>query len=349
MPKISIIIPVYNAENYLQKCLKSVVGQTYKDIEIIIINDGSTDGSADICRGYLSDSRVKYFYQENSGPAVAMNYGCSVAHGEYVWFVDADDWIEADAVERLQNETADMVIFNFFRGDSQKHYEQIPDGLYDRCGINRVIFPALLSYIDSEGKVNHIFHNTWMRLYKRTFLVRNNIQFHPSVRNGLDLLFSFEVAVKAETISIRFNDYLYHYIPAANSMTSSYVKNYWERRKEIITMVNELIPCDTLHSQMPLRVFSWVVIGIENELRSRDGSKDIIRTIVQDPVCNLFKEKLDVSGLNEKNQRYYKQICDGDFRGIWKEHQREELRRRKRRFVKKIKKTVKSMLRQESR
>lgn len=341
--KVSIIIPVYNAERYLKKCLDSVVGQTESDIELIIVNDGSKDGSASICKQYLTDSRVKYYYQENAGPAVAMNFGLSVAIGEYVWFVDADDWIEEDAVERLINETSDMVIFNFYRGYAQKHNEPIPDGIYDYEGIQNVIYPYLLSYIDSAGDVNYIFHNTWMRLYKRVFLKENNISFVPSVRNGLDLLFTFEATVKAKNISVKFNDYLYHYMPADKSMTSSYVEKYWERRKEIIKNMYELIPSNILYDQMPLRIFSWAVTGIENELKYTQGRKENIRAIVTDPICDTFKWKLDISRLNETNQKYYEQICNEDVNGIWLTYKKRKIKSKYRNMIKKFKRFVKKI------
>lgn len=344
MPKVSVVIPVYNAEQYLRKCLESVVGQTYQDIEVIIVNDGSKDTSEEICRGFLEDSRVKYFYQENAGPAVAMNYGLSVAAGEYIWFVDADDWIEADAVARLKNETADMVIFNFFRGENEKHLEPVEIGVYDKTAIEKYIYPKLLSYVDQDGKVNYIFHNTWMRLYKREFLQQNRICFHPKVRNGLDLLFSFEAVIKASTISFRTNDYLYHYRPASNSMTSAYIKNYWEGRHIIIDILDRMIPDDSLRSQMPLRIFYWSVIGIENELRYPQGTKERIKQIVEDPICDVFKGKLDVSKFNEKNQRFYWYFCDSDADGIWLEYQRRMRARKRKKMIRHIKQKIKSIL-----
>lgn len=333
---ISIIIPVHNAERYLQKCLNSIVGQTRKDIEIIIVNDGSTDSSAAICEAYLSDPRVIYRYQENAGVSAARNKGLSLATGEYICFVDSDDWLELDALERLQNETADIVIFNFYHGEST-HCEPLPDGIYT----NEELFPNMISYIDDNGNVTYVFHNIWMRLFKRSLLETHHIRFNPQYHNGEDLLFTFEATMKAETISVRCSEYLYHYRPAQNSQSTSYIRNYWPLRKQIIAELFAMMESDILIAQMPLRIFSWAVTGIENELRFPEGSKKNIREIVLDPVSDVFKHKLDVTGLNEKNKTYYKRICDGDYSGIWKDYQKRKIRRRIRGLIKKLRNVIK--------
>ena len=115
-PKISVIIPVYNAEKYLRKCLDSVILQTYRNLEILCVNDGSTDGSADILREYRAkDDRVRVFEQEHSGTANARNYAMTAANGEYLSFVDADDWLLLSLYEIFVklNPNAGVDIYNF--------------------------------------------------------------------------------------------------------------------------------------------------------------------------------------------------------------------------------------------
>ena len=102
MDKFSIIIPIYNTENYLEECIKSVINQTYENVEIILVNDGSPGNADEICKKYLAkDCRIKYFYQENQGVAIARNYGISNATGKYVFCVDSDDTIERDFINKI--------------------------------------------------------------------------------------------------------------------------------------------------------------------------------------------------------------------------------------------------------
>lgn len=100
--KVSIIIPIYNTEKYLEKCLESIRTQTYSDIEVIMIDDGSTDASKNVANGYAErDNRFRLFYQENAGVSAARNHGLDVAEGEYILFIDSDDWLEPQMVEKL--------------------------------------------------------------------------------------------------------------------------------------------------------------------------------------------------------------------------------------------------------
>ena len=103
-PEVSVIIPVYNCKEYLSDCLNSLQKQTFKNIEIIIVNDGSTDGSKDIILDYAAgDNRIKYFEQVNSGVSASRNKGFEISSGEYIIFVDSDDWVSPDYIEKLYN------------------------------------------------------------------------------------------------------------------------------------------------------------------------------------------------------------------------------------------------------
>ena len=124
MIKVSVIIPVYNAEKYLRQCLDSVLGQSLKELEVICVDDGSTDSSREIIMEYANrDGRVKSLSQSNSGPGAARNLGLSVANGENVIFLDADDWFECDFLEKtcacIERTEADICICKAERFDSQ--------------------------------------------------------------------------------------------------------------------------------------------------------------------------------------------------------------------------------------
>lgn len=115
MKKISIIVPIYNAENHLEKCIKSILTQTVEDLELILVDDGSKDNSLSICKAYANkDSRIKVIHQKNAGVSAARNHGIEVAEGDFIGFVDSDDWIDAHMYEILLEEAkktnADVVM-----------------------------------------------------------------------------------------------------------------------------------------------------------------------------------------------------------------------------------------------
>ena len=114
MCKISIIIPIYNSEKYLTHCLDSILKQTYQDFEVILVNDGSTDNSAKICDNYtITDARFKVIHKQNQGVSIARNTGISYAKGEYISFIDSDDWIENDYLKNMINvadSSSDIII-----------------------------------------------------------------------------------------------------------------------------------------------------------------------------------------------------------------------------------------------
>ena len=115
---ISIIIPVYNAEEFLTQCLDSICGQTYKNIEVILIDDGSTDGTKKICMNYLEkDNRIRYLYKKNEGPGIARNKGLEMANGQYIMFVDSDDYFYSPdnvdiIIRRIRKNQADLIMYN---------------------------------------------------------------------------------------------------------------------------------------------------------------------------------------------------------------------------------------------
>ncbi len=118
--KITVIVPVYNVENYLRQCLDSIMGQTYQNFECLLINDGSPDYSADICSEYVfKDSRFRYFEKENGGVSSARNLGIEHSKGEYITFIDSDDWVDSDYLEILYNalidENADISVSTYKR------------------------------------------------------------------------------------------------------------------------------------------------------------------------------------------------------------------------------------------
>ena len=169
--KITVIVPVYNVENYLEKCLDSLINQTYKNLEIIVINDGSTDNSGEICQEYAQkDNRIIYVEQENGGQSEARNMGLDRMTGSYVTFVDSDDWVELDYVENLYKKIteyqADIAVGNYYsfnEAEGMYYFHIFGDSCYEKVYDNVSIFENLY---ESQEMKSFALISVWGKLYK---------------------------------------------------------------------------------------------------------------------------------------------------------------------------------------
>ena len=186
---ISIIVPVYNVEKYLSYCLDSLVNQTMKEIEIILVNDGSTDNSGEICKKYAeTDDRIKYIVQKNSGLSATRNVGITLANGEFIMFVDSDDWIDPDICEYLykvaEKHKTDYLFGSYYNestiGTKEKIIYQDNEIVYDK---KQVQTDLLKNVIGLTGKkLRHpekidTLTPVWARLYRTSIIKNNNIQY----------------------------------------------------------------------------------------------------------------------------------------------------------------------------
>ncbi len=209
---ISVIVPVYNVEPYLRKCLDSVINQTYKDMEILIVDDGSTDGSGDICDEYKADKRVRVFHTENRGLSCARNVGLDNAKGDWIGFVDSDDWIEPEMYELLikgaEETGADIVECGIFTEYTTRTY-QCP-------AIQRTVCEteAIEALIRREIK-----NQVWNKIWKEECFA--DIRF-PEGRNYEDISTVYKIVQKARVTGIK-GEY-YHWRQRANSITHRYNK-----------------------------------------------------------------------------------------------------------------------------
>ena len=190
MAEVSIIIPVYNAERFLHKCIDSVTAQTYSDWEMILVNDGSKDGSLAICKEFVAkDSRIKTIDKPNGGPSSARNKGIREARGEYVFFLDADDTITPDCIELLyglaKKHDADYVQGRYFNGNGNDNVNElsIPSVLTERKEIKRLLL--------NHNKIQFTPHN---RLVRRQMIIDQELYFSEEIRVREDFLWMTFVA-----------------------------------------------------------------------------------------------------------------------------------------------------------
>ena len=220
MPKISVLVPIYNVEQYLKQCLDSLVNQTLADIEIICINDGSTDSSLDIIKEYvIQDSRVKVIDKPNSGYGASMNLGISVATGEYIGIVEPDDFVKHEMFSKLyeiaKKNDADVVKSDFYEFDTKKNTSR-KSGKISRFIAGKVITAK------AEPKILKIMPSVWSAIYKKDFLVKNNIRFLETAGASYqDTSFAFKVLALAQKVVLVPKAYVYYRMDNENSSTKS--------------------------------------------------------------------------------------------------------------------------------
>ena len=239
-PLVSIIVPVYNVQNSVARCLESLCAQTWKNIEIILINDGSKDDSLAVCESFRAkDPRVILVDKENSGVSDTRNCGLTLAQGEYVQFVDSDDYIEPDFTEHLvtaaEENHADLVISPYWmvipynstktgstlenlqenlgiepekKPDEIHEYGFLPEGIYDRDTFARRLMDMPASFFYSV---------LWNKLYRRDLLMDNHLQFTSEVRWAEDLVFNLDYILCAK-VFVSISTPGYHYVQNAQSI-----------------------------------------------------------------------------------------------------------------------------------
>lgn len=230
--KFSLILPVYNVEKYIDKCMNTILEQTYSDFEVILVNDGSKDNSLSICRQYEKlDNRIKVIDKNNGGVSSARNEGMKQAIGEWIIFIDPDDWIDNQCLKKcaelIENQSVDMVCYNAI-----KVYE---NNLQEYCPM-RSIEPDL--YVIGEGEKKELFYSlavssyrnhfyagelvraVWGKTLKRDLIIENDLKFDTSLSHGEDCVFLMEYLHVSKKILLS-NEYLYYYrIRSGSAVTS---------------------------------------------------------------------------------------------------------------------------------
>ena len=327
---VSVIVPVYNKEKYLKDCLDSIIFQSLKEIEIIIVDDGSTDNGKEICEKYLTDKRVSYYFQENEGLASARQNGIDRAKGEYVGFIDADDWIELDMFEKMYEKAkeydVDVVFCNrMYNNDAYRPSKEIPSGYYDRKRILTDVLPKTLAYIDEKGRKKAISWSNCRRIFRKQMLIENNIVFDKRFRRSQDLQLTYESMLCAKGFYHLGDEYFYHARTVGDSLARGYTKNMWSLYIPLIERLyndtEEFKDLD-LMPQMHLRTFYFVTDCIENEFKplcpnKKKKSIQLISEIIEHPICDKYCGHIEVHRLNDFYKKYYEFISKKEAKKIY--------------------------------
>ena len=215
MPKLSIVVPVYNSEQYLHQCLQSILQQSFKDFELILVDDGSTDQSGNICDQYArNDHRVLVIHSENRGVVTARRTGVNRARGEYTAFVDSDDWLDRDFYHGIFENTgataADILICSKVnRAAGRVSTTSFTPGFYDRNKLETVIFPRMI--FDMEAQRYRITPTLWDKIFRTELLRAVYAGVDPCITLGEDAVCTYPTIARSNSLLILENTACYNY------------------------------------------------------------------------------------------------------------------------------------------
>lgn len=207
---VSIIVPVYNAEKYIRSTVKSICNQNFTNLEIILVDDGSSDSSGEIINFLASkDKRIKVIHQNNKGVSIARNVGMMQAQGDYIMFIDADDWVENDHVSYFVN----MIYEDDYNiGIGETHFDRFNNYQSEKQNFEIVRSDKVIEWI----YLNKVFMAVWNKIYKREFLLENNIWFNSDIWYGEGMLFNMRCLTLVTQVPFGHKR-TYHYVDNPNS------------------------------------------------------------------------------------------------------------------------------------
>lgn len=284
--KYSVIIPVYNVEKYINRCLKSILSQRYNDLEIILIDNGSTDRSGSICDIYANeDANISVYHIENHGVGSARNFGLSKARGEFIYFVDSDDYLVGNLFAEFEDKLTpdlDLLVFSYYNSFEQEMTEKnrtkkiLPyNGSYDKYDFSKIFKDLFLS---------DMLYTVWNKLYRREFLIENNISFE-KYELGEDVRFNLNTYRNVNKVYLSQDSYYVYVIGRKGSAMSSYNPKRLQYQLQELELVDSLLKDWNIDSS-----------NLDNTVKAR---------ILMSNIHNISKQKLPVI----KKVKLVKEIC----------------------------------------
>lgn len=291
---VSVVIPVYNMENYLDRCVNSVVNQSYKNLEIILVDDGSKDKSPAMCDAWAEkDNRIVVVHKENAGLGMARNSGMEIARGDYIIFPDSDDYIHENLVEKCvkvaTENDAEVVVFSCFEvdetGNEKARQISSASDVYEGECVQKELLAGMFSYSMGIGV------SAWSKMYKRDVLRKNGLQF-VSERQIIseDSYFMLEFFSKVSKAFV-LKENLYYYCKRENSLSRAFKEDRIEKNNEFLRQSLEYIDTNGIHSEVAVHLesrYHGLMLGAMVKLMQSDLSKGEKKRILKE----LFADKL---------------------------------------------------------
>lgn len=319
VPKVSIIVPIYNAEKYLEKCIRSIQEQTLKDIEIILVNDGSLDNSLDICMQYQKkDNRIEVIDQPNGGVSSARNAGLQIAKGEYIGFVDPDDWIDEDMYGNLYSKViesqSDIIMCNYVIEKGEKSIPQLLNidmhilgekEIREKIILNMIAAPSLNSGAET------IMGSVWRLVIRNEFVKQHNFSFDQDIPLMEDLVFCIQILLASERLVIDSGTY-YHYMMNPESAMNSYRENIKTEQQMVINRLEEILEeyhlLSDCEDRLSIRYVNMILSAIVNEVHRANRKKFVAKSKKIKYLCKDTRLKGILQEINIKGYTIRKKL-----------------------------------------
>lgn len=307
MAKVSVIIPIYKVEKYLSRCLDSVVNQTLEDIEIVLVDDGSPDSCPEICDRYAKkDSRIKVIHKKNEGLGYARNSGMLIATGEYIAFLDSDDYVSKDMYEKVYSELkrtdADCCVTGYVvkkdSGDEIRKENPLGTAVYKNDDIIIKVLAGMLGSKPNQVRDTDVGMSVWKCVYRKELLQEKGILF-PSERELIseDIIFQIRVLPQVKRVCT-LSEGMYYYCENSNSqsLTKTYSKDKFDRYKKLynveLEMLSKIKFCEETRLRATRMFLGNTRVCIKQICQSTENSKQEKKTLLQ-AICD-DKEIQDV-------------------------------------------------------
>lgn len=301
MCKLSIVVPIYNAERYLNRCIDSLLQIGSQDIEILLIDDGSNDGSSEICGSYSGDVRVKIVHKPNEGIAATRNIALDIAKGEYLYFCDADDYVESKVFDNIDLDSSDLHVFGYVKetikqNTSSQNIFQLSENILDRKSIKECL------HMDTK-----IIYPLWNKIFRKSIVDANKIRFE-SVNCWEDAVFVLDYLRHVESVQFH-SKLLYHYQVLSGVESLSKQKFIANRKNQYLLLYQRrCLLCDELELS-------------DSEKKKADGRNSLIYSITGDILRNTTFAALKKGYADY--QKYYDELFSlQEVKNVFHEHQK---------------------------
>lgn len=306
LPKVSIIIPIYNSEKYIEKCIESAINQSYRNIEVVIVDDGSIDNSYKVVESYLNnDTRISYYKKVNGGPSSARNFGINNCKGSFITFLDADDFINEKYIESLLKvmleENLDIVACGYI--DVSK---------FGIIKLNDFYFGN--SKLEKNQFVRNIFNGVggtlWGKIFRKDIIDRNNIRLDTNVFMCEDMLFVLEYSMECKSFGA-INEYLYNYNRLnENSISSKVNFDYYSNLIFVALKIKEILEDNNFDKEYIDKVMSNRIKNLiinfsimQHDKKHKYSKDDKIKNLKQMFSNKLFREYKDKFNIRSKREK----------------------------------------------